>query len=277
MRTKISYDMMMQQLVQMSKEEIQRHLLELGCSWNYEKIQCELEMTYNDLSISDRIFEVCFIHDEDSAYSKSFIDEAILEIAKRESFSFIHYGIISYSIVNTMNSTVDRIKQVDELEELFRSLFKTAKKFKIDSLETMVYQINDGVDMMSVIAHLLDSMMSLGRVNEVYYRRITGFVDKYLAIFPKTSDLVCVMLQYEQAQAYIALKSKKGEQMFQHLLTTHSDITDVVLHYALAYIDDDEPKALKIIQRYANVIDKKSESYQILCDISEDCKKTNAR
>ena len=30
--------------------------------------------------------------------------------------------------------------------------------------------------------------------------------------------------------------------MFQKLLATHSDVTDVVLHYALAYLDDDEKR-----------------------------------
>lgn len=35
---KIPYDIMMVQLKQMSKEELQRHLQLLGCDWSYEAI-----------------------------------------------------------------------------------------------------------------------------------------------------------------------------------------------------------------------------------------------
>ncbi len=69
-------------------------------------------------------------------------------------------------------------------------------------------------------------------------------------------------MQYEQGQAYIAMKSKKGEQLYQKLLKTHKDPTEVVLHYALSYLDDDEKKACSILKRYTNKLDPKSESYE---------------
>ena len=39
--------------------------------------------------------------------------------------------------------------------------------------------------------------------------------------------------------------------MFQKLLATHSDVTDVVLHYALAYLDDDEKRTRRVLERNA--------------------------
>ena len=146
--------------------------------------------------------------------------------------------------------------------EQFRLLFKTAKKFKIESLEGMSYQVNDGVDMIAVVTFLLDILMEEGRQNKEAYQTIVSFVDKFLSVFPKTSVFFRVNMQYEQGQAYIAMKSKKGEQLYQKLLKTHKDPTEVVLHYALSYLDDDEKKACSILKRYTNKLDPKSESYE---------------
>ena len=84
------------------------------------------------------------------------------------------------------------------------------------------------------------------------------------------------MLQYEQAQAYLTLNSVKGEQLFLKLLKTHSDPTDVILHYGLAYLDDDEEKTRKIFLRYQNKLDKKSESYDIIMDILQDLERRSS-
>ena len=81
----------------------------------------------------------------------SFIDEAVLEIARREDFDFTHYGLISDAILDVMEQGSEQVA-ADLLEQL-RLLFKTAKKFKIDSLEAMMYQVNDGLDMIGAVSY----------------------------------------------------------------------------------------------------------------------------
>ena len=50
-KEKVAFSMACEQLKQMSKEEICRHLKELGCTWSYERIYNELANTLNDLSV----------------------------------------------------------------------------------------------------------------------------------------------------------------------------------------------------------------------------------
>ena len=69
---------------------------------------------------------------------------------------------------------------------------------------------------------------------------------------------------------YPSIKSKKGEQMFQKLLATHSDVTDVVLHYALAYLDDDEKRTRRLLERYASRLDKESPAYEEIQELKKD-------
>ena len=66
---KIPYDIMMVQLKQMSKEELQRHLQLLGCDWSYEAIYESLKKTFNDLQVADAIFDSCIIQDDNSPVS----------------------------------------------------------------------------------------------------------------------------------------------------------------------------------------------------------------
>ena len=265
---KSDWNTMAEAISTMSKEKIEQELQALGCKLGYDEIKEKLKDTYNDLAVSDMIFETQTIDDTNTKYPKGFIDEAVLEIAKREEYSFTHYGIISDRILDIMEKGTENVSQ--NLLEQFRQLFKTAKKFHIESLEAMSYQVNDGVDMIAVVMFLLDGFMEQGRQNKDAYQQIISFVDKFLKIFPKTSDFFKVSMQYEQAQAYIALKSKKGEQMFQKLLKTHSDPTDVVLHYALAYLDDDEKKAASILKRYTSILHKESPAFEEIQGLKKD-------
>ena len=257
---KSDWNTMAEAISTMSKEEIETQLHALGCKLGYDEIKEKLNDTYNDLAVSDMIFETQTIDDTNTVYPKGFIDEAVLEIAKREDYSFTHYGIISDRILDIMENGKENAGQ--ELLEQFRLLFKTAKKFKVESLEGMSYQVNDGVDMIAVVTFLLDILMEEGRQNKEAYQTIVSFVDKFLTVFPKTSEFFRVSMLYEQGQAYIAMKSKKGELLYQKLLKTHKDPTEVVLHYALSYLDDDEKKACSILKRYTNKLDPKSESYE---------------
>ena len=88
----------------LSKEEIEKQLHALGCKLGYDEIKEKLNDTYNDLAVSDMIFETQTIDDTNTVYPKGFIDEAVLEIAKREDYSFTHYGIISDRILDIMGN-----------------------------------------------------------------------------------------------------------------------------------------------------------------------------
>lgn len=265
---KSGFQDMMEAIKTMNREAINEQLLQLGCTLTYEDIYEKLKETYNDLAVADAIFQTQTIDDTATRFPKTFIDEAVLEIARRESFAFTHYGLISDAILDLMEQGSEHM--AEELLAQFRLLFKTAQKFHMESLEAMMYQVNDGVDMIGVITMLLDQLMEQGRQDTECYRTLVSFVDKFLKVFPKTSAFICVGMQYEQAQAYIALKSKKGEQMFLHLLKTHSDPSDVVLHYALAYLDDDEARSAKILRRYASLLDKESPAYEAIQDLKKD-------
>lgn len=268
---KATYEQMAEQIKSLTKEEINKHLSLLGCTCDYDDIAQRLARTYNELAIADMIFTKDEISEDHSVYPKTFIDEAVLEIAKREAYPFMHYGIISEQIALCMEHS-DR-SAAEEMLKQFQLLFKTAKQFSIPSLETMIYQVNDGVDMFGAIVAMLDIWMEQGRNDSGCYKEITSFVDKFLTVFSKTSDVLKVTLLYEQAQAYIALKSRKGEQLFLQLLKTHGDPTDVVLHYALSYLDDDEKKAAHILRRYDAILDPNSESYAVIQELKEDMKK----
>lgn len=250
------------------RDEIDLYLKELGCTLTCADIQAQLQNTYNDLAVADAIFQTQTIDDSHASFPKSFIDEAVLEIARREAYGFTHYGLISDAILDLMEQGSEQVAK--DLMEQFRLLFKTARRFHIDSLEAMMYQVNDGLDMIGVVTFLLDLLMEAGRTDKEQYRTLIAFVDKFLTVFSKTSDFFRVGMQYEQAKAYIALKSKKGEQLFQKLLNTHSDATDVVLHYALAYLDDDEKRTRKILERYASRLDKESPSYEEIQELKKE-------
>lgn len=156
------------------------------------------------------------------------------------------------------------------METLFRSLMKSAKQFQETSLEGLVYRVNDGMDMLGTLAYMLDIMMQEGRNDFSLYERIVKFVEKYLQVFTNTSEMVKMMLFYEQAQAYVAMHSSKGEKMFLDMLKTYRDKTEVVLHYGLAYIDDDVEKTLRIFKKYESLLDEESDSYEIIRQIQRD-------
>lgn len=132
---------------------------------------------------------------------------------QEEDFGFTHYGLISDAILDLMEQGSEQVAA--DLLEQFRLLFKTAKRFHIDSLEAMMYQVNDGLDMIGVVTFLLDILMEQGRRDKEQYRVLIAFVDKFLHVFSKTSDFFRVGMQYEQAKAYIALKSKKENRCFK--------------------------------------------------------------
>ncbi|MGL5978157.1 MAG: hypothetical protein ACRCZJ_04110, partial [Erysipelotrichaceae bacterium] len=110
----------------------------------------------------------------------------------------------------------------------------------------------------------------LARSDASKFKTILSFIERFQKQFPKVNPYLLLALQYEQAQCWIATGSSKGEKLFLALLQRDSDKTDVILHYALSYLDDDETKAQKIVRRYAHLMDKKSDAYEIVQEMMED-------
>ena len=109
---KLAYQTMVQELASMSLEEINAQLKSMGCALRYEQIKKQLANTYNELSIADMIFEAYDI--QPARYPKEFIDEVVLEIAVRENYGFVHYGILSSQIRDIMEENLandEKIKQ----------------------------------------------------------------------------------------------------------------------------------------------------------------------
>lgn len=264
----LAYQDMVKAIKKMTSKEITMQLQKMQCCLSYEDIAARLAKTYNDLAVADAIFEQYEIIE--ARYPKTFIDEVVLEIAQREKFGFLHYGLLSTRIRDIMELNIDHKAKLAEAQMLFRKLCQCAKIFKQTALEAMIYEVNDGVDLYAYLMQLLDDMMVEARSNRNYCKTIISFTEKLLSTFTNSSPFLRISIQYEQANAYIVMKSKKGEMMYQQLLTSHSDPCDVVFHYALAYLDDDEQKAIRILQKNKKYWDEKSEAYEMILSILKD-------
>lgn len=270
-KQKISYSAMCRQLSEMPKEEIEQHLQELGCTWSYEKITATLGQTWNDLSVGDQIFQECTINAEQSCYETAFLDEAVLEICRREAFGFRHYGIILSAVEELMDSEQMEVESwLQAMEKEVLSLIKLARRFHITSLEALLYQANDGSDLIGALAAYLDQLLQQGKKDRSYCDILIRLCEKLQETFPHMGEDLFAMFSYEQASAYIAKHSSKGERIFQELLKTSADKTDVVLHYGLAYLDEDEKRCLRIFKRYEAVLDKDSDAYEAIREIQRD-------
>lgn len=266
----LTYQNMVAKLASMSSEEINAQLQSMGCALRYDQIKAQLADTYNELSIADMIFEAYDI--QPAVYPKEFIDEAVLEIAMRENYGFVHYGILSSQIRDIMEGNLADIEKIKQGMISYRKLCQTAQKFSIKALETMQYQVNDGIDLYAYFMNLLDLMMQEGMKQRQMYRDLVDLSEKMLKTFPQSHPFLRASIQYEQATAYIKMKSKKGEQIFQTLLKNHLDPCDALLHYALAYLDDDEKRSIRILKKYRNLWDEKSDAFEVIQQLIEEQK-----
>lgn len=258
----------------MSIEDIIKEFHILGCALTLEEIQTKLMHTYNELQVADEIFNNFTIDDVNSKYAKEFIDLGLLRIIELAPiYPFQHYGIFTESIHDIAAMEATPKQKVERLEESFAKFFKMAKVFKLDNFDGMMYQINDGMDLQAVIIAYLDDLMELGRMEPSYLKKIIAFIDRFNKEFKQVNPYLLLSLQYEYAQTFIALGNKQGEKLFLKLLEEQSDKTDVILHYALSYLDADEQRALKIVERNAHLLNKESDAYELVMEMVEDVKK----
>lgn len=255
-------------------EEILQEYKVLGCTSTLEELQDLLQKNYNELAVADHIFNTFTIDDEPSAYAKEFIDLGLLRIIELAPiYKFQHYGIFINHIEKLINSELSEKDKVTAYEEQFAKFFKMAKTFTLDNFDSMMYMINDGLDLQGIIIAYLDDLMELGRKEASYYHKIITFVERFRKEFTKVNEYLSIALEYEYAQTLVALGNKKGEKIFLELLEKHNDKTDVILHYALSYVDADEKKALRIIHKYAHLLNKESDAYEIVMEMKEDVEK----
>ena len=264
---KTSYQMMCMQLANMTKDEINVQLKQLNCPIDYDQIAQELKDTYNELSVSDHIFDAFAICDQNSPYDTNFIDEAVIEIAKRETYGFTHYCIISTKLYELSQK---KELPLQEMEQYFDQLFHLAKKFQLKSLEGMIYDVNDGVNMYAIFITYLSHKMEQIVNGKAKAQELINFVDRYFRIFTDNSNYLRASFLYEQAKAYMFIRSTKGESIFESLIQEHEDLTEVIYHYALALSDFKPKKALQIIKKYQTKLDKENPNYEMIMELQKE-------
>lgn len=268
-------DKMYDDLETMDRTEMMEKLRAMGCTWSYDEIVNELEKNWNDLKVSDKIFETCTIDDTCSIYPRDFIDEAIYLILSRfHQFKFEHYGLISKRLDDLCEAEMKDTEKISEFEECFKRFFKMCKMFDLNNFDAIGYEVNDGLDLHSIIIDYLDECMEQGSTNDpAYYNKIIDFVLRFQKQFKYVNDFLSDALKVELATVYVATKNPKGEKMFLDAINTKTDKTEAVLHYGLAYLDQFPQKTLRIFERYKTLINKESDAYEIIKEIIDDSKK----
>lgn len=258
----------------MDCNEMMEKLKAMGCTWSYDEIVNELEKNWNDLKVSDKIFETCTIDDTCNIYPRDFIDEAIYLILSRfHHFKFEHYGLISKRLDDLCEADMSDTEKINQFEECFKRFFKMCKVFDLNNFDAIGYEVNDGLDLHSIIIDYLDECMEQGSTNDPsYYNKIIDFVERFMKQFKYVNDFLYDALQVELATVYVAIKNPKGEKMFLDAIKTKNDKTAAVLNYGLAYLDQFPQKTLKIFYRYKSLLNKESDAYEIIKEIIEDSK-----
>lgn len=267
------YTRMHHDILTMDKEEMMKHVHALGCPLTYEEIVEKLKNNFNEDNVSNMIFDTYKIDDENYLYPIDFIDEAILQIITRfEKFPFTHYGLIAEEMIDYMEAEMSDEDKIGLYEESFRKFFKLCKYFKIEDFNLITFGVDSQLDLYGVIIDYLDECMEKGRMNNlVYFQKIIDFCTRFKKQFKRMNPFLEYSVDVQLASVYVALKDAKGEKMFLDLLKTHHDKTEAVLHYGLAYIDDDEMRTLKIFKRYRSLMSKESDCYEIIEQIISDC------
>lgn len=267
------YERMEAALPSMDKEEMMKQLSALGCPLSYEEIVERLKKNFDEEKVSDFIFDTYDINDEHTLYPEDFVDEAVrLIITRFEKFPFTHYGLIAEEMIDHLEAEMNDGEKIEFYGECFKKFFKLCKQFKIEDFNTFTFGVDSDLDLYGVIIDYLDECMEKGRMKNLeYYQKIIDFCTRFKKQFKLMNPFLEYSIDVQLATVYVALKDPKGEKMFLDLLKTHHDKTEAVLHYGLAYIDDDEERTLKIFKRYRSLISKESDCYEIIEQIISDC------
>lgn len=243
----------------MGKEQLMKELQLLQVSVSYDEIVKLLSQTYNDLQVADHIFEVCKIDDSKSQYPKEFVDEAITKIARDETFGFVHYGVISQDLQSLHELFLSENVLLNGKRTAFTQFFAMCKRFQLDHFDALVYTVNDSLDMGKEMLQFLNLLQK--KENIECHREATQFVDRFFQIFAQVNPWLEEQLQYAQATSYIAMKSAKGEKLFQAMLKQVPDETEVIYRYGLAYQKSDPKRMRSVYEKYRKQMREDSEFY----------------
>ena len=124
-------DKMYADLETMDQSLMMENLKAMGCTWSYEQIVDELTKNWNDLKVSDKIFETCTIDDTCSIYyPRDFIDEAIyLILSKFHHFKFEHYSYNFKRLDDLCEAELDDCKKLRSWRVVFSVSFRYCKCF----------------------------------------------------------------------------------------------------------------------------------------------------
>lgn len=269
---KQSFETMLFDLKQMTSTDMEQIFHQIDCPLSYQDIVTCLSQTWNDGAVGDQLYATYSLHPQQCVYPASFMDEAILEIAQREKFPFRHFGCSALELQKN-RQLVDNANRIERQLAVFEKIMMLAKHFHLVSLETMLYEAHDETDILGTLFELLEDMMLLGKQDPTLYHKLIRFVDAYKKVFTKTSHMVKQTMEFQKATAYIACGDARGNQLFKHLLKQEVDKTDVVLHYGLCYLDDDEAKTVRIFREYRHLLDKDSDAYPLIQEILEEIRK----
>lgn len=256
---------MWKNLPSMTNKEMMEELKLLGVKQSYEEIVQALSKTYDDLQVADHIFETCTIDDAKSQYPKEFVDEAVLKIAQQEDFGFQHYGVITQNIQALQDPFLSKELIYERSKVYFQQFLSLCKKFKVDNFDAFVYTINDQFDMGKAVLSYLSFLQEQHRD----HREVAQYIDRFFQIFTQVNAWLDEQLQFLQASSLIALKSSKGEKMFQSFIQNFVDVTECIYRYMLAYTSIDKKKMLGIYERNRKLLQKDSEFYDKVINLTK--------
>lgn len=244
---------------QMSEEQIMVELHKMNVPYSKEVLLEKLGQTFHDLSVADWIFETCAVDDSHSPYPKEFVDEAITRLARLHEFPFTHYGIISQDLYALHAPFITKQDRLQKQKRCFQQLFQLCKRFHLDFFDNVVYVVQDDLDIGKEFLFYLNALQEEDTPQA--HREVQQMIERFFQCFAQMNPWMEEQLQLEQAESLVAMKSAKGEKLFQQLIKTCADPDEAIYHYARCYQKKDAKKAKSIVSRYQKEIIKDSEFY----------------
>lgn len=250
---KISYQQMCIDIQFMSNDELMQQLNLMKVNMTYPELVAMLKQNFSDLLVSDQLFRTYPIDDQESVYKKEFVDEAVLQIAKRNTFSFQHYGILVEQL-----QEVNQRKLVDEDTlsyklDLYKQLFHLANTFHLDHFDAMVYAVNDGFDLGN------DWVSTLHALIKQNPKETLEMISKFQRVFLIRNPYIEDQMTIIEVMAFFILNSKKAETYFHRAITQEVDICEL-FYYTSPYMNPIQKQ--RFYHKYKKQMDQSSCYYQ---------------
>lgn len=222
-----SYEEVVKKVQGMSEEEIDTLLKSFHSSFTYSKIKEALSLTMNDLSVGDLIFATDKIESSDPWYSKFTIDVIVYEIASRETFKGLHYGLWVEQYDDIKG------KDLDQEIELLRIFIKSANAFKVDNFDTILLNIEDG----PIVFEAMIDVIERSSKKQDYFKDGLELFNDWMKQFRFMIEAIeeqlilvvmpiCVRLNFKEAQRLVAraldITDQKGEWILEYLSLVNS-------------------------------------------------------